>query len=373
VLSSGELFRYTNSGAPSMNDLLEEQFAAYFGKKSAVAVVNGTAAIRLALVATGVRPGDQVLVSAYSFIACAMAILSVGAIPVPMDTDQVLDHDLSGVRERSARARAVLAVHVQGHAVPVTELRALCDELGIPLIEDACQAVGASSSAGRAGVLGDIAVTSFQQAKQVSAGEGGLIAGTTALVERAYRLADLGAVRRRGLPDWDAEQAVVGENLRLTELQAALVLDQMSVLEDVLTAQRSIRRVLWNAIESMVQPIHSQSPLTDSGAHTLLLAKSAEGARAFCAALAVDGVASRVVWPKTYAEFGLMKRLPLVQAGLKVGRWPARSSALAPRVVSVTLSKYTTPAVIGRVVEAIVANVGLLADPSTLSALRASP
>jgi dTDP-4-amino-4,6-dideoxygalactose transaminase len=362
VIRSGELFRYREDGSPSKSELLEQQFAGYFGKESAVAVMNGTTAIRLALRAAGVGPGDHVLLSAYSFIACAMAVVSVGAVPVPMDIDHILDCDLSSLPVHHDLISAVLAVHVQGHAVPVTALRELCDERGIPLIEDACQAVGAGSHDRRAGALGDIAVTSFQQAKQISAGEGGLLAGTRALVERAYRLADLGAVRRAGQPDWDSGEAMVGENLRMTEMQAALALDQLSVLEHVLARQRLIRQALWDAIRPRVRPVLSQCPASDSGAHTLLLARSAKDARTFSAALAAADVGSRVVWRKPYPEFGVMQRLPLVKAGLQAGRWPARASALAPRIVSVTLSKYTTPEVIDRVAAAILSQAGLLAD-----------
>jgi dTDP-4-amino-4,6-dideoxygalactose transaminase len=363
VLSSGDLFRYTETSSPSMSELLERRFASYFGKESAVAVVNGTAAIRLALLAVGVRPGDRVLVSAYSFIACAMTILSVGAVPLPMDMSRFLDLDISSAAGSLASVKAVLAVHVQGHAVPVAAIRTLCDEFGVPLIEDVCQAVGASSGDGRAGELADVAVTSFQQSKQISTGEGGLLAGSNAIVERAYRLADLGAVRRGSRPDWDADEAVIGENLRLTELQAALALDQLSVLEETLARQRSVRRRLWNAFGAKVRPIHSQSPSSDSGGHTLLLAKSSEDARRFCAALAAEGVSLRVVWPKTFMEFGLMKRTLPVSAGLSAVQRPARASALAPRIIGVTVSKYAGRDVIERVADAILAHADLLVDP----------
>lgn len=191
VLSSGELFRYPDNGAQSKSSLLEERFAAYFGKEDAVAVANGTTAIRLALLAVGVGPGDQVLLSAYSFIACAIAILSVGAIPVPMDMNHAFDLKVPRTSRGLESLKAALAVHVQGHSVPLTGLRAFCDNRGIPLIEDVCQAIGASSRAGRAGTIGDIAVTSFQQAKQISTGEGGLLAGSRDIIKRAYRLADL--------------------------------------------------------------------------------------------------------------------------------------------------------------------------------------
>jgi dTDP-4-amino-4,6-dideoxygalactose transaminase len=363
VLSSGELFRYPDNGAQSKSGLLEEQFAAYFGKESAVAVANGTTAIRLALLAAGVGPGEQVLLSAYSFIACAMALLSVGAIPVPMDMGSALDLSVPRTSRELGSLKAALVVHVQGHAVPLADLRAFCDDRGIPLIEDACQGIGASSRSGRAGAVGDIAVTSFQQAKQISAGEGGLLAGPRDLIERAYRLADLGAVREEGIPDWDSEDAVVGENLRMTELQAALALDQLNALEQALREQRSVRDRLWAGIGPWAMPLHSEVPAADSGAHTLLRARSGRAALDFRAALADDGIASRIVWPKTYLEYGLMNRNSLVQVGLAAGQWPARSARLAPRIISVTLSRYTTQEVITMTAESIARNARLLENP----------
>jgi hypothetical protein len=98
----------------------------------------------------------------------------------------------------------------------------------------------------------------------------------------------------------------------------------------------------------------------DSGAHTLLLARSGKAALDFREALAEDGVTSRIVWPKTYLEYGLMKRNPLVQAGLAAGQWPSRSAEMAPRVISVTLSRYTTPDIITLTAESIARNARLL-------------
>jgi dTDP-4-amino-4,6-dideoxygalactose transaminase len=363
ILSTGEFFRYPDNGARSKSCLLEEQFAAYFGKESAVAVANGTTAIRLALLAADVGPGDQVLLSAYSFIACAMAVLSVGAIPVPMDMDRALDLGVPRTSWELGSLKAALAVHVQGHAIPLADLRAFCDDRGIPLIEDACQAIGASSRFGRAGATGNMAVTSFQQAKQISTGEGGLLAGPRSLIKRAYRLADLGAVREEGIPDWDSEDAVVGENLRMTELQAALALDQLNGLEQALREQRSVRDRLWAGIGPWARPLHSEAPQEDSGAHTLLLARSGKAALDFRTALADSGIASRIIWPKTYLEYGLMKRNSLVQAGLAAGQWPARSAELAPRIISVTLSRYTTPDVITLTAESIARSAQLLENP----------
>ena len=292
-----------------------------------------------------------------------MTIVGIGAIPVPMDMSHLLHLDLASASRQIEGVSAVLAVHVRGHAFPMAGLRRVCDEVGVPLIEDACQAVGASSSDGRAGSVADVVVTSFQQSKQVSTGEGGLVSGPLSMVERAYRLADLGAVRRAGRPDWDDDSAVVGENLRLTELQAALALDQLQALPHTIERQRAVRRWLWGDLFDRVQPIRSQSPALDSGAHTLLLATTPKSARAFCSELASSGVLAAVVWPRTYMEFAVMKREPSVKAGVRIGGWPSLSSSLAPRIVGLTVSKYADARALERVADAVNRNADLLEDP----------
>lgn len=309
-----------------------------------MAVSNGTVGLRLALAALGVEPGDAVLVSAYSFIACAMAVSSLGAVPVPLDMTEgsPLSIDTALLASGSHRVAAVMVVHVQGHAIPVAATRALCTELGVPLVEDACQALGASSADGRAGTLGDVVVTSFQQSKQISSGEGGLVAGPSAVIERIYRAADLGAVRdASGMPSWDADGAVVGENLRMTEMQAALVADQMGTLEATLAQQRHNRSHLRSSLtpRSLGAVVDSDGAALDSGTHTLFLAKSGSSAVDFCADVALHGVLARVVWRKTYFEYGVFRELA-ARLGTMSIPMPELAMSLAPRILSIPTSKY---------------------------------
>ncbi|WEH36593.1 DegT/DnrJ/EryC1/StrS family aminotransferase [Streptomyces sp. AM 4-1-1] len=355
VLNDGQLFRYVEGDRESANTLIERYLATYLYKEAAVAVANGTVGLRLALRAVGVGPGDRVLVSAYSFIACAMAIAAVGAVPVPLDMDTALTADTAVLESPGGPVAAVMIVHVQGHAVPVGRIRALCDQLGVPLIEDACQGLGARSSDGLAGQLADIAVTSFQQSKQIASGEGGLVAGRAEVVERVYRMADLGAVRHEGgLPDWDDERAIVGDNLRMTEMQAALVMDQANALEDTLARQRRHRVHLREAIGSDVPVLDSDMPEGDAGSHTLFEALSESDARDFCAALASRNVLARTVWKKTYLDYGLFRRN--APSGLFSDARPKKAIALAPRILSVPTSKYLTESAVEAMAEAIVLN-----------------
>ncbi|MCS0636936.1 DegT/DnrJ/EryC1/StrS family aminotransferase [Streptomyces sp. LP05-1] len=356
VLGDGQLFRYVEGDRESANTLIERHFAGYFRKEAAAAVANGTVGLRLALRALGIGPGDRVLVNAYAFIACAMAITAVGATPVPMDLEPgTLGADPAALEAPDGPVAAVMIVHVQGHALPTGRIRALCDRLGVPLIEDVCQGLGAESSDGRAGQLGDVAVTSFQQAKQIASGEGGLVAGSAEVIERVYRMADLGAVRHDGgLPDWDDERAIIGDNQRMSELQAALVMDQAEVLDDTLARQRDRRARLREALGD-VPVLESENPGGDAGSHTLLLARGASEAQEFCAALAARGVLARLVWKKTWLEYGLFQR-ELTSRSSAARPWSGKATALAPRILSVPTSKYLTDSAVAEVADAVVAN-----------------
>ncbi|ROO86722.1 dTDP-4-amino-4,6-dideoxygalactose transaminase [Actinocorallia herbida] len=365
VLRDGQLFRYVETERESLNSLVEARFAEHFGKEAATAVANGTVGLRLALRALGVGPGDRVLVSAYSFIACAMAIASVGAVPIPMDLVEPLTDSTDLLVAPPFPVAAVMLVHVQGHSVAVRGMRDLCDRLGVPLIEDVSQALGAGTLHGVAGTLGDVAVTSFQQSKQVSSGEGGLVAGRADLVEKVYRMADLGAVRGAGgLPDWDDERAVLGDNLRMTELQAALVMDQARMLDDTISRQRAHRARLRELLGADVAPavIDSEAPDRDAATHTLLLARDAMSAQRFCAALRAEQVLARVVWRKTFPEFGVFRRDEGLRKHLAALPGPKTAEELAPRILSVPSSKYVTEAGLAAVAEAVRANRGLLAE-----------
>ncbi|MEU3716864.1 DegT/DnrJ/EryC1/StrS family aminotransferase [Streptomyces californicus] len=354
VLADGQLFRYVESDRESANTLVERHFAEHFRKERAVAVANGTVGLRLALRALGIGPGHRVAVNAYAFIACAMAISATGAEPVPVDMGgSVLSMDADALEKSVGHLDAVLLVHVQGHALAAGPIRAVCDRLGIPMIEDVCQALGAGSSEEGAGRVGDVAVTSFQQAKQISSGEGGLVAGPDEVIERVYRLSDLGAVRQEnGLPDWDHEDALIGDNLRMTELQAALVMDQAVRLEDTLARQRE-RRSRLRAGLSDIPVIESENPAEDAGSHTLVLARDTAAAEEFRVELARRGVLARPVWKKSWVEYGLYRRE--FASGAPAGPWPGKAVGLASRILSIPTSKYVTDSAVDQVAEAIAA------------------
>jgi dTDP-4-amino-4,6-dideoxygalactose transaminase len=197
-------------------EAFERDFAAYLGVKHVVGVANGTDAITLALQALGVGPGDEVVVPAFTFYASAEAIPPTGATPVFCDVDRDT-MCLTAETVRAAltpRTRAVVAVDLFGNVAPIPELRAL----GVPVLEDAAQAAGASLGGRRAGALGDVATFSFFPSKNLGCfGDGGAIATDDDALADAARV-----LRFHGSRD-KVDYERIGWNSRLDELQAAIL------------------------------------------------------------------------------------------------------------------------------------------------------
>ena len=194
----------------------ESELAAYLGVKHAIGVANGTDALTIAARALGVKPGDEVVVPSFTFYATAEAIASTGAVPVFCD----VDHDTRNATPETVRAAltpattAIVAVDLFGSPAPVPALR----ELGLPVIEDAAQALGAGLDGRRAGALGDVATISFYPSKNLGAfGDGGAIATDQDELAELVR-----ALRFHGSRDKQTFE-YVGYNSRLDELQAAIL------------------------------------------------------------------------------------------------------------------------------------------------------
>jgi len=242
VLASGYLVQGPRVAA------FEQAVADYVGRKYAVAVSNCTAALHLGLLALGVRPGDLVIVTAYSFVATANVIELCGAQPVFVDIqpdtfnldpnrlEETLNRLMANA-DTARRVRAILPVHTFGQMADMPAILELAGRYGLPVIEDSACALGATLHRKQAGTWGVVGCFSFHPRKAITTGEGGII--TTNDPDLARRLR---ALRNHGQdPDAAAPDFVLpGFNYRMTEFQAALGLTQMVKLDRIIAARRRL-------------------------------------------------------------------------------------------------------------------------------------
>lgn len=225
------LARVLDSGAfvlgPNVR-ALEAELAEFLGVRHAIGVASGTDALHLALRAAGVGPGDEVITTAFSFIATAEAITYTGAVPVFADIDPVtFNLDPQAVEAAlSPRTRALLPVHLYGQAADLGPLVELARRHGLTLIEDAAQAIGAEHEGRRVGACGDLGCFSFYPTKNLGAfGDGGLV--TTSDDGLAARVRSLREHGHQG----GYLHGSIGFNSRLDELQAAVLRVKLPHLE----------------------------------------------------------------------------------------------------------------------------------------------
>jgi dTDP-4-amino-4,6-dideoxygalactose transaminase len=221
----------------------EERFAKMHGCRHAVAVVNGTVALRIALLAAGIQAEDEVIVPPYTFVATATAVLEANAIPVFADIDpDTFNLDPGTVAAAiTPRTKAIVPVHFAGQPADMDALNALAGDRGILVLEDAAHAHGASYRGRPAGSLGRMATFSFQSSKNLTSGEGGIITtNDDGLAEACRSIHNCGRV-----PDgvW-YEHHVVSGNYRLGEFQGAVLNCQLDRLEEqTATRDRNGRRL----------------------------------------------------------------------------------------------------------------------------------
>ncbi len=235
------------SGRLSLGPVLERferEFAAWLGVEDAVAVSSGTAALHLGVRALGWGPGDQVITTPLSFVASANCLLYEGVTPIFCDIDPLtLNLDPSAARAAvTDRAVGLLPVHVFGYPAALPELDAVAGESGLGVLEDACEAAGATDAEGvRVGARGHLATFAFYANKQLTMGEGGAIVPSGP--EIAARLRSERNQGRAEDMSWLSHDRL-GFNYRLTELQAALGIGQLE-RADALLGERARLAALY--------------------------------------------------------------------------------------------------------------------------------
>ena len=237
----------------------EKELAEFSAAKNVVATSSGTTALHLALLATGVQPGDIVIVPAITFVATANAVAHCGATVMALDVEgqsmgldprilsQFLERETrshaDGTRvhaETGAVVRAVMAVHVLGHACDIEAIAAVCRDFGVALLEDAAESIGSYAGNTHTGLFGSAGIFSFNGNKTITTGGGGCV--VTDDNEFAERVRHLATTAR--IPDpFEFDHDSVGYNYRMPNINAALGCAQMERLPNLLSGQKELHKV----------------------------------------------------------------------------------------------------------------------------------
>ena len=228
----------------------EVAFAKFMDVPHALAVTSGTSALRVALAVLDLQPTDEVITQSFTFVATAEAIIEARAVPVCCEIDDTFNMDPQDLLARiTDRTRAVIVVHMLGTPARLVEIKKICDDRGIVLIEDSAWGCGGSLNGKALGTWGAMGTYSFDFAKTMTTGEGGMVVfNDTAMFERAKAWHDHGHENNPAVPRWEDTRAGSGFNYRMMELQGAVGLAQLRKLPAVVAAQRTNRDAVLAAI-----------------------------------------------------------------------------------------------------------------------------
>ena len=238
----------------------EEEFARWLAVDAAVATNSGTSALIAALRAVGVRPGDEVIVPALTFVATANAVLNCGARPILVDVlpDSWNLDPLAAAEAIGKNTRAIIAVHLFGLAAPMSELIALAEKANVALVEDACEAIGSTYGSRFVGGLSDVGVFGFYPNKLLTTGEGGMVVSTDSnVVETARAISNQGY----GSSGQLLKRAMPGHSFRMNEFGAALGRAQLDSIESRLVERD---RLAVKYIDALGSVNGLTMPVTDS-------------------------------------------------------------------------------------------------------------
>ena len=228
----------------------EEKIAAYTGVKYAVAVNSGTSGLHLCIRALGIGPGDEVITVPFSFVASANCMLFEGAIPKFVDIrPDTLCIDTAQIEKAiTAKTKAILAVDVFGHPAEWDELTRIAKKNSLLLIEDSCEAIGATYKGRRAGTFGECGLFAFYPNKQMTTGEGGVIVTNR---EDVYHLAKSMRNQGRAVNGAWLQHERLGYNYRLSDVNCALGISQLSRLDALLKKRHEVAMAYHDALKAL--------------------------------------------------------------------------------------------------------------------------
>ncbi|MFC1510853.1 DegT/DnrJ/EryC1/StrS family aminotransferase [Candidatus Margulisiibacteriota bacterium] len=278
-------------------DEFEKKIAQKVGVKYALCVCNGTAALKIALVALGIKPGDEVITQSFTFIATVEAILELGAIPVITEVDASLNMDPIDLEKKITKnAKVIIPVHMGGVAAKMDQIMAVAKKHNLKVLEDSCQALGGTYSNKPLGTIGDVGAYSLDVGKIITTGEGGvMVTNDPNLYQKAKEYSDHGHECNPNVPRGEDTRTTWGFNYKVTEMQGAVGLAQLKKLDYILQKQQGNKKAIKEGIKD-IQGIEFRElpdPAGDAGDTLIFFVESRKKASKFAKTLVRKGFGTK--------------------------------------------------------------------------------
>ncbi len=340
VLDTGVLFRYEfaeqRKGVFKVLSF-EKKFADYCGARYAQAVTSGSAALKVALVALGVGPGDEVITQGFTFVATWEAIFDVGAVPVFAEIDETLNMDPTDLEKKiTDKTKAIIPVHMLGAPARIEEIKSIADRHDIPVIEDTAQAAGCRLNTRHLGTFGICGTFSFDSVKTMTTGEGGMIiTDDEDLWLRMSEYHDHGHDHVINPGGRGGEgRSFIGFNYRMMEIQGAIGLAQLAKLDYIVEEQRKNKAALKEAAAG-IRGVTFRNILDEQGDSATFLAfflPDAEKALAVNQVLKENGAGAIYFADNTWHYYPKWEHL-INGSTLARSGWPFRDDGSKRKVV----------------------------------------
>ena len=278
-------------------DELEKEIAKKVGAKYCHCVCNGTSALKIALFALGVKPGDEVITQSFTFIATVEAILELGAKPVITEIDKSLNMDQVDLEKKIAdKAKVIIPVHMAGVPAKMDEIMGIAKKHNIAVLEDSAQALGGTYKEKSLGTIGEAGIYSLDIGKVITTGEGGvLVTDNKEIYLRAREYSDHGHEQNPDVPRGEDTRSYWGFNYKMTELQGAVGLAQLKKLDYILEKQRNHKKQIKEAIKDIknIEFRELPDPEGDAGDTLIFFVETKEKASKFTKLLSDEGLGTK--------------------------------------------------------------------------------
>lgn len=291
VMNGGYLFRYGSETDPKFLKkvfTLETELAKYEGANHALATSSGTSALICSASALELKPGDEIIIPAYTFVASYSSVIFLGLVPVLAEIDESLSLDPDDIEKRiTPKTKAIMPVHMLGNPCNMDRIMEIAKKHKLVVLEDCCQAAGASFKGKKVGTIGDIGAFSLNFFKTINTGDGGfVVTNDKTLYEKAFGMHDQGHTPNRTGVEV-GNRSLLGLNFRLNELTAAVALAQLKKLDRIIETLRE-KRALLKGLISEAKGFRFRTlndPEGDCGTLCTVIFDSAEKASMVSAAL----------------------------------------------------------------------------------------